>query len=161
EQRETRPPQFGEVQSDGGRPPPPYFLVGELGVGYLKLDYNINGGVGTDTGGLSPGAGLLAHNRAHLDWLDSVLDRYPGLTLENCASGGLRTDYAMLSRLHLQSTSDQQDFLRYPAIAAAAPSIMAPEQAANWAYPQPTSPTTRSPSPCAAPCSAGSTCPDT
>jgi hypothetical protein len=33
----------------------------------------------------------------------------------------MRTDYAMLSRLQLQSTSDQQDFLRYPAIAAAAP----------------------------------------
>ncbi len=115
------------------------FLVGELGIGYLKLDYNINGGVGTDTGGLSVGAGLLGHNRAHLDWLDSVLDRYPDLTVENCASGGLRMDYAMLSRLHLQSTSDQQDFLRYPAIAAAAPSVVTPEQAANWAYPQPDS----------------------
>ncbi len=36
------------------------FLVGDLGVGYLKLDYNINGGPGTDTGGGSAGAGLLA-----------------------------------------------------------------------------------------------------
>jgi alpha-galactosidase len=113
------------------------FLVGDLGVGYLKLDYNINAGVGTDAGGLSAGAGLLAHNRAHLDWLDAVLDRHPGLTIENCASGGMRQDYAMLSRLQVQSTSDQQDLLRYPAIAAAAPSLVTPEQAANWAYPQP------------------------
>ena len=37
----------------------------------------------------------------------------------------------------LQSTSDQQDFLRYPPIAAAAPAAIAPEQAAVWAYPQP------------------------
>jgi alpha-galactosidase len=113
------------------------FVVGDLGIGYLKLDYNINGGPGTDTGHLSAGAGLLAHNRAHLDWLDALLDRHPGLVIENCASGGMRADYALLSRMQLQSTSDQQDYLRYPPIAAAAPAAIAPEQAAVWAYPQP------------------------
>jgi alpha-galactosidase len=111
--------------------------VGELGVGYLKLDYNIAVGPGPDTGGLSAGAGLLAANRAQLDWLDSVLDRHPGLVIENCSSGGMRTDYALLSRLQLQSTSDQQDYFRYAPIAAAAPAAIAPEQAAVWAYPQP------------------------
>jgi alpha-galactosidase len=113
------------------------FVVGDLGVGYLKLDYNIFIAPGTDTGGTSPGAGLLAANRALLDWLDGVLDRHPGLVLENCSSGGMRTDDAMLSRMQLQSTSDQQDFLRYPPVAAAAPAAITPEQAANWAYPQP------------------------
>lgn len=49
----------------------------------------------------------------------------------------MRADYAMLSRLQLQSTSDQQDFLRYPVIAAAAAATMTPEQAGIWAYPQP------------------------
>jgi alpha-galactosidase len=49
----------------------------------------------------------------------------------------MRTDYALLSRLQLQSTSDQQDYLRYAAIAAAAPAAIAPEQSAVWAYPQP------------------------
>jgi alpha-galactosidase len=113
------------------------FVVGDLGAGYLKFDYNINGGPGTDAGNLSAGAGLLGHNRAHLDWLDAVLDRHPGLIIENCASGGLRTDYGMLSRTQVQSTSDQQDFLRYPPISAAAPAAITPEQAATWAYPQP------------------------
>jgi alpha-galactosidase len=113
------------------------FLVDDLGVGYLKCDYNICVGPGTDTGNVALGAGLLAANRAHLDWLDAALDRHPGLVIENCSSGGMRTDYALLARLQLQSTSDQQDFLRYPPIAAAAPAAMTPEQAANWAYPQP------------------------
>lgn len=113
------------------------FLVDDLGVGYLKLDYNICVGPGTDTGNLALGAGLLAANRAHLDWLDAALDRHPGLVIENCSSGGMRTDYALLARLQVQSTSDQQDFLRYPPIAAAAPAAMTPEQAAIWAYPQP------------------------
>jgi alpha-galactosidase len=112
-------------------------LIDQMGVGYFKLDYNIDPGVGTDVGGESAGAGLLGHNRAYLSWLDGLLTRHPDLILENCASGGLRSDYALLSRLHLQSTSDQQDPLRYPTIAASAPMSMLPEQAASWAYPQP------------------------
>ncbi|MFG2470747.1 alpha-galactosidase [Streptomyces canus] len=112
-------------------------LVGEWGVGYLKLDYNINIGPGTENGRESPGAGLLGHHRAHLDWMSAVLDRHPGLVLENCGSGGLRMDYAQLAVTQLQSTSDQQDLLRYPPIAASAATAVAPEQAAVWAYPQP------------------------
>jgi alpha-galactosidase len=111
-------------------------LVGELGVGYFKLDYNIRPGAGTDLGG-SPGSGLLGHADAYLDWLDGVLDRHPTLVLENCASGAMRMDYAALSRLQLQSTSDQQHPVRYPPIAVAAPLSVLPEQCANWAYPQP------------------------
>jgi alpha-galactosidase len=113
------------------------FLVGELGVGYLKFDYNINVAPGTDTGGLAAGTGMLEHNRAFLAWVDSILDRHPDLTVESCASGGMRIDYASLSRFQLQSTSDQEDPLRYPPIAAAAPLAVAPEQAGVWAAAQP------------------------
>ncbi|MGN7861229.1 glycoside hydrolase family 36 protein [Microbacterium sp. 22303] len=112
-------------------------LVRDFGIGFFKLDYNIDPGPGTDRDADSVGAGLLAHNRAHLEWLDGVLDRHPTLVLENCGSGAMRADQAMLSRLQMQSTSDQQDFLRYPPIAAAAPASILPEQAASWAYPQP------------------------
>ncbi|MGW0418119.1 alpha-galactosidase [Streptomyces sp. NPDC003015] len=112
-------------------------LVGDWGVGYLKLDYNINIGPGTENGPESPGAGLLGHHRAHLDWMSGLLDRHPGLVLESCGSGGLRMDYAQLAVAQLQSTSDQQDPLRYPPIAASAATAVAPEQAAVWAYPQP------------------------
>lgn len=112
-------------------------LVRDFGIGFFKLDYNINPGPGTDYDTDSVGDGLLEHNRAHLAWLDGVLDRHPALVLENCGSGGMRADYAMLSRLQMQSTSDQQDFLKYPPIAASAPMSMLPEQAASWAYPQP------------------------
>ncbi len=111
-------------------------LVGQ-GVGYLKLDYNIDPGVGTDARREPPGAGLLGHNRAHVAWLEGVLARHPTLTLENCASGAMRMDQALLRVVQLQSTSDQQDPLRYPPVAASAPLSLLPEQAANWAYPQP------------------------
>jgi alpha-galactosidase len=108
-----------------------------LGVGYFKLDYNITAGPGTDVGTPHPGHGLLEYSRAYLGWLDGVLSRHPGLLLENCSSGAMRQDYALLARLHLQSTSDQQDAMRYPPIASTALVSVLPEQAGNWAYPQP------------------------
>lgn len=113
-------------------------LVNELGVGYFKLDYNVTPGPGTDFDAPSVGAGLLQHNRALLTWLDGVLDRHPDLVLENCGSGALRSDFAMLSHLQLQSTSDQQDPLLYPMIAVGALVHILPEQAGNWSYPQAT-----------------------
>ncbi|MEV5439425.1 alpha-galactosidase [Streptomyces sp. NPDC052682] len=113
-------------------------LVGECGVGYLKLDHNIDPGPGTSAHpGETPAAGLLGHNRAHLAWLDGVLDRYPHLVVENCSSGGMRWDHALLSRTQLQSTSDQQNLHLYAPIAASAPTAATPEQGAVWAYPQP------------------------
>ncbi|WNZ11609.1 alpha-galactosidase [Streptomyces sp. 11x1] len=102
-------------------------LVDEWGVGYLKLDYNIT----------TSAPAHLAHSRAWLAWLSSVLDRHPGLVIENCASGGMRMDGASLAVAQLQSTSDQQDPLRCPPIAASAPTAVPPEQGAVWAYPQP------------------------
>ena len=112
-------------------------LVGEYGARYFKLDYNVTPGAGTDLDALSAGDGLLGHTRAHLEWLDRLVARHPEVIFENCASGAMRMDYAMMSRLDLQSTSDQQDFRLYAAIAASAPASLVPEQAANWAYPQP------------------------
>jgi len=111
-------------------------IVGEYGVRFIKMDYNTMTGPGTDSTGSSPGQGLLEHNRALLGWLDRVQTRHPRLIIENCASGAMRMDYAMMSRLHMQSTSDQQNPVLYAPIAAAAPASLLPEQAGNWAYPR-------------------------
>jgi alpha-galactosidase len=110
-------------------------LVNDFGVGFFKFDNNTMTGPGTDKGGTSLGHGLLEHQRALLDWLDAIQARHPDLLIENCASGAMRMDYAMLSRLHLQSTSDQQHPLLYAPITAAAPAAVLPEQAGHWAYP--------------------------
>lgn len=110
-------------------------LVNEYGVGYIKMDYNIEPGIGTEVNADSFGDGLLGHNRAYLKWLDGIFEKYPDLIIENCSSGGLRMDYAMLSRYSIQSTSDQEDYVRYATIAANAPMALTPEQAAIWSYP--------------------------
>ena len=78
---------------------------------------------------------MLEHERAYLAWLDSVFAKYPDLVIENCSSGGLRIDYALLSRYSIQSTSDQEDYRNYATIAANAGAGVTPEQAAVWSYP--------------------------
>lgn len=110
-------------------------LVNEYGVGYIKMDYNIEPGIGTDLNADSCGDGQLQHNRAYLQWLDGIFEKYPDLIIENCSSGGLRMDYAMLSRYSIQSTSDQENYVRYATIAANSPSAVTPEQSAIWSYP--------------------------
>lgn len=105
------------------------------GIDYIKIDYNVDIGPGTDYCSDSLGDGLLRHSRAYLDWLRGVYKRYPGLVIENCASGGCRMDYAMLSLHSIQSTSDQTDYKKYPYIAANAASAVCPEQSAVWSYP--------------------------
>ena len=110
-------------------------VVREYGVGYIKMDYNIEPGIGTEVGCESVGEGLLEHERAYLQWLDGVFARYPDLVIENCSSGGLRMDYAMLSRYSIQSTSDQEDYLNYATISMNGPAGVTPEQSAIWSYP--------------------------
>lgn len=112
-------------------------LVNEYGVRYLKMDYNIDGGVGTEVDSDSFGDGLLAHNRAYLSWMRETMERYPDLIWECCSSGGMRMDYAMLSMGHLQSVTDQSYYLKNAPIAALAGTAVLPEQGAIWSYPMP------------------------
>ena len=44
-------------------------------------------------------------------------------------------DYAMLSRLHIQSMTDQEDYLKLPSILVGASAAALPEQLAIWSYP--------------------------
>lgn len=110
-------------------------VVNQYGVGYIKMDYNIEPGIGTELSAESVGQGMLEHEKAYLAWLDSVFVKYPDLVIENCSSGGLRIDYALLSRYSIQSTSDQEDYRNYATIAANAPTGVTPEQSAVWSYP--------------------------
>lgn len=110
-------------------------LVKEYGVGYIKMDYNIEPGIGTEINADSFWDRLLCHERAYLAWLDSIFEKYSNLIIENCSIGGLRIDYAMFSRHSIQSTSDQDDYRRYATSSANSPSALMPEQSAIWTYP--------------------------
>lgn len=114
-------------------------LVEDYGVGYIKMDYNTDALEGTSENADSPGQGMLEHNRAVLQWLSDLLDRYPQLVIENCGSGGGRMDYGMLSHTQLQSCTDQEEYVRLPAIATGSTAAVAPPQLALWSYPLKTS----------------------
>ena len=111
-------------------------VVNEYGVGYIKTDYNIEGGVGTEVDSYSFGDGLLENNRAYLKWIDEIREKYPNLILEGCSSGGLRMDYAHLEKHHLLSVSDQENCKNTANIAAAISTAVLPEQSLVWSYPR-------------------------
>jgi alpha-galactosidase len=109
--------------------------VGELGCGFLKMDYNFDSGPGSELGAESPGQALLDYEAAYLGWLDAVRERYPELMIEHCASGGQRLGRPFLERTHNASNSDEGDPLQVARIAAASPTIILPEQNGTWALP--------------------------
>ncbi|WP_400246678.1 glycoside hydrolase family 36 protein [Niallia sp. JL1B1071] len=110
-------------------------LIDDYQIGYIKMDYNTPTGIGSDINADSFSEALLQHNRAYLKWLDEIFEKYPDLIIENCGSGGMRHDYAMLARHSIQSVTDQTDYLRNGAIAAICASAITPEQSAIWSYP--------------------------
>lgn len=111
------------------------YLVEDCGVDYLKFDYNEDMGTGTELNSDSCGDGLLSHATAYLKWVENIMDKYPNLIIESCASGGQRMDYLTLSLFPLCSTSDQTKYRKYPYIAGNIFSSVLPEQGAVWSYP--------------------------
>ncbi len=111
-------------------------LVTEYGVGYIKNDYNIEIGAGTELDADSFGDGLLMHNRAYLSFVNDIRNKYPALVWENCSSGGMRMEYASLSQADIQSVSDQTDYRFNCHASAAAATAVLPEQGAIWSYPK-------------------------
>ena len=88
-----------------------------------------------DRDALTAGEGLEKCTEAFFSWVAEIKERYPGVILEGCSSGGMRMDGKTLSVYSLVSTSDQTDYLKYPYIAGNILSAAIPEQAAVWSYP--------------------------
>jgi alpha-galactosidase len=80
-------------------------LVDEYSIDYLKWDQN------RDIHEAVPGgrAGVHAHTRALYRLLDAIRDRFPGLEIESCASGGARVDLGILERTDRVWASDTND----------------------------------------------------
>ena len=72
-------------------------LIDDVHPDYLKLDINL--WVNCDRGGHGHGStdGNFAHNRALLEILSELRQRYPDLIIENCSGGGNRLEPGMLA----------------------------------------------------------------
>ena len=111
-----------------------------LGVRFVKNDYNHNTGLGIDSADgqdASMAEALRGHTEAFYTFIDQVIATHPGLMIENCGSGAMRCDHETLSHFHMQSTSDQEYYDRYPSIIQGMLACMPPERAGIWAYPYP------------------------
>lgn len=107
-----------------------------MGIGYFKNDFNQNSGVGADGGecGLET---LWENLDCYYAMLDQVRAKHPGLIIENCGSGAMRSDLAAHQHFHLQSTSDLETYTMYPAVISGLGANLLPEQMGIWSYPIP------------------------
>jgi alpha-galactosidase len=110
-------------------------IVEEYGCSFIKMDYNIEIGPGTETNADSVGDGLLGHQRAYKKWLAGIFEKYPDLVIENCSSGGLRMTYGLMDQHTVSSTTDNQNYLMNARISINSATAVCPEQAGVWAYP--------------------------
>ena len=111
-----------------------------MGVRFIKNDYNHSTGIGIDPlegEDLSMAEALREHTEAFYAFIDEAIAAHPGLMIENCGSGAMRCDHTTLSHFHIQSTSDQEYYDRYPSIIQGMTACMPPERAGIWAYPYP------------------------
>ena len=111
-------------------------MLYDLGIRYIKNDYNQSLGVGCD--GSEPFSVTMRENMlAFCKFIDKIQAKYPDLIIENCGSGGMRCDSETLSHFHLQSTSDQEVYTCNPSIICGSLSYMPVEKAGVWSYPYP------------------------
>ncbi len=75
---------------------------------WIKFDFNVSPGLGCNsTGhGHGEGDGLYWHYMGYYRFLQEVHEKYPRLVIENCGSGGMRTDLGILSHAHYAYMSD-------------------------------------------------------
>jgi alpha-galactosidase len=84
-------------------------LVEEYELDLFRIDYNTSMGEGGHTlRGDVIENGIWRHNEAIYGIFDRLHSRFPQLILENCSSGGGRTDIGMLSRFHHTWVTDWQ-----------------------------------------------------
>lgn len=110
-------------------------LVRETKADWLKLDFNVDPGRGCNRGdhGHVPGLGLYSHLRTYLRILNRLRSDFPQLVVENCSSGGLRLDLAMMAHTDVCFLSDPDEtdhslqcFLWL--------SFLPPERLLHWAW---------------------------
>ena len=109
----------------------------DLGIRYIKNDYNHSTGIGCDNGDLSFTAALIENNKNFYNFIDKLLADMPDLIIENCGSGAMRCDNSTLKHFHLQSVSDQEIFTNNPSIIRGMQSCIPSEKMGIWSFPFP------------------------
>ena len=107
-------------------------FFGKYGVGYTKIDYNENIGIGCD-GAESLGEGLRQHGLASHEFFKEMTETNPDLVVEICASGGMRAEPSMIALGSQMSFSDIHETDEGPIVAAAMHRVLQPRRNQIWA----------------------------
>ncbi len=106
-------------------------LIEQTGIGYLKIDYNETVGFGVD-GAESQGEGLRQHVLGLYRFLGRIRERFPGLIIENCSSGGQRMEPSLIEMTDMTSFSDAHEIRAIPIIAANVQRVILPRYSQVW-----------------------------
>lgn len=101
-------------------------------LGYLKIDYNDNIGIGCD-GAESFGEGLRQKVLSTQQFIGEIRRHLPDLVIENCSSGGHRLEPSMMRLTSMSSFSDAHECAEIPIIAANLHRVILPRQSQIWA----------------------------
>lgn len=107
-------------------------LLRENGIGYLKVDYNDNIGLGCDHPD-SFGEGLRQHIEGVQRFFRKLREEIPDLVIENCSSGGHRLEPSMQGLTSMGSFSDAHEPVIIPIIARNLQRLILPRQSLIWA----------------------------
>lgn len=103
---------------------------------WIKLDFNLDPGAGcnrTDHGH-GGGDGLYEHYCGYYRVLSRIREKHPEVILENCSSGGLRTDLGMMRQTHTTFLSDPDWPEHDLQLFWGASTMLAPNVCLHWGF---------------------------
>lgn len=107
-------------------------LLKRCGFEYTKIDYNCCIGMGCDDpDGI--GEGLRKNMQGTLRFFRRLREAVPGITIENCSSGGHRLEPSLMAVADMASFSDAHECAEIPIIAARLHRVILPAQSQIWA----------------------------
>ena len=107
-------------------------LLKRCGFEYIKVDYTDTIGMGCDDPD-SIGEGLRRNIQGTLRFFRRLREAVPGITIENCSSGGHRLEPSLMAVSDMASFSDAHECAEIPIIAAALHRVILPAQSQIWA----------------------------
>ncbi len=111
-------------------------LIRDNAADWIKLDFNLDPGAGCNRvdHGHGAGDGLYEHVQGYYRLLDRIRADFPGVVLENCASGGQRLDLGMMRHTHLTFLSDADWPVHSLQVFWGASLMLAPETCLRWSF---------------------------
>ena len=111
-------------------------LITEYNADWIKIDYNLDAGAGcnrTDHGH-GAGDGLFEHYLGYYRVMGRIREDFPHVVLENCSSGGLRIDLAIMRYTFMAFLSDPDWAVHDLQIFWGASTMLAPDVLLHWTY---------------------------